>query len=268
MTLKASYEKESDIPEALKSEYVLKDGSWILDAEGMVPASDLTAARTRIDEFRQNNVELNEKLKKFDGKKVLSAEDQQEFDRLIQQQADIDDKKLIDAGKIDELLANRTEQMRTDFEARIESLNNSLTGSKESEGKAVGRLSGVLIRSEVSKLLNDQGIVPVQGAIDDIYTRAQSIWRANDEGVLHAVNGKGDPIYGGEGKELTLAEWGQSLVKDAPFLFAKNDGTGGDGSGTKLPTGNDGIMRIPRTDEAMKSKHIADIASGKAIVVD
>ena len=268
MTLRAFYEKESEIPEALKSEYIEKDGVWRLDADGMVQASEVTALRTRVDEFRQNNVELSEKLKKFDGKKVLSAEDQEEFDRLIQQQADIDDKKLIDAGKIDELLTSRTEKMRSDYDARIDSLTNSLTGAKKNESTAVGRLSKVLIRSEVAQLLSDQGIIPVQGAIDDIYTRAETVWRANEEGVLHAVNSKGEPVYGGEGKELTLGEWGQTLVKDAPFLFAPNKGAGGAGSGTKLPGSQDGILRISRTDEKMKSKHIADIASGKAIVVD
>lgn len=267
--LKPFYTAEADIPEAVKSLYVEKDGRWVLEVEGMVSSEEMSSLRSKVDEFRQNNITLNEKLKNFDGKKVLTAEEQEEFARLVKQQEDIEDKKLIDAGKIDELLANRTEKMRKDYEGRITSLEDSLAKEKQAGDANRQRLSKVMIRSEVSQLLSDQGIVPVKGALEDIYARAAATWRVDDEsGALQAVNGAGDKVYGSEGKELTLVEWGQGLVKDAPYLFSENKGSGGQGGGAKPPTGGDGIIRIPRGDEALKSKHIADIASGKAVVVD
>lgn len=268
MPLVASYNSKNEIPEGLEKFYVEKGDKFVLEVEGMAPASELADLRSRVDEFRSNNIQLNERLKAFDGKKVLTAEEQEEFARLVEQEESIRDKKLIDSGKIDELLNNRTEKMRADYEARIKSLEKSNDELKTSSGAMGKKLSSVVIESEISRLLSDQGIAPVKGAMADIYARAGQVWKANEEGVLQAVNANGDVVYGTEGKELTLQEWGQSLVKDAPYLFQANTGSGGSG-GTKTPgSGGDGQIRIPRTDESMKSKHIEDLASGKAVLVD
>ena len=268
MTLKASYEKKEDIPEALKSEYVERDGKWVLDAEGMVASDELASVKTKIDEFRSNNIDLTAQLKKFEGRKVLTSEEVEEFERLVEQEQSIKDKKLISSGKIDELLVNRTEKLRSDYDAKIESLNTSLTESKEIGAGHEKRLSHVLVRSEVSKILSDQGISPVKGAMEDIYARAGLIWKVNKEGVLEAINAKGEPIYGGEAKALTMVEWSAQVVKDAPYLFDPNAGTGGKGSKDKKLTIADGIVRIPRSDERLKSAHIDDLATGKAVLVD
>jgi hypothetical protein len=270
MTLKAFYEKEADIPEALKSEYLQKDGkgNWVLDAEGMVSNDEIVNLRSKIDEFRSNNVDLTSKLAKFDGKKVFTQEDVEEFDRLVQQETDIKDKKLIDSGKIDELLANRTEKLRADYEAKIESLETSLTDAKEIGTKHERRLSSVLVRADVTQVLSDQGISPVKGAIADVFDRAGKVWKVNKEGVLEALNEKGEPVYGAEAKALTMVEWAAQTVKAAPFLFTKNDGTGGGGGTGIKPSDSDGIRKIPRSDERMKSKYIDDLADGKAVLVD
>lgn len=268
MTLKAFYDKKEDIPEALVSEYVEKDGKWVLDAEGMVASEELSTMKTRLDEFRTNNVELAAKLKKFEGKKILSPEEQEEFARLIQQAHDIEDKKLIDAGKIDELLSNRTEKMRDDYENKLTSMQKTLDEATELSSTNAGRLSKVMISSEVSQLLSDQGLNPVKGAMEDIFARAGKVWKVNKEGSLTALNAKGDPMYGKGTEALTLVEWGQQLAKDAPYLFVDSKGSDGKGGAKPPVKGDDGILRIPKTNEELKSKHIDDIASGKAIVVD
>lgn len=268
MTLKAFFAKKKDIPEALKDEYVEKDGKWVLDAEGMVMSGEVGDLRAKIDEFRSNNLDLADKLKKFEGKKIFTPEEVEEFDRLVEQEQSIKDKKLIDSGKIEELLTNRTEKLRSDYDARIDSLEKSLTEAKDIGSKHERRLSKVLVRSEVSKVLSDQAISPVKGAMDDIFDRAGKIWKANPEGVLEAVNAKGEPIYGGEAKALTMVEWAVQVVKDAPFLFDASKGTDGKGNKGKDIKGDDGIIRISRSTERLTGEQIDDLASGKAVYVD
>ncbi len=268
MALRVSYAKKEDIPEALAALYVEEDGKWVLEVEGMVPSDDLAALRTKVDDFRTNNITLAEKLKAFDGKKVLTQEQVEEFDRLADQEQNIKDKKLIDAGKLDELLASRTEKMRSDFSAQITSLQESLVTTKEISAKHEGRLSSVLVESEVSKILSASGNRPIQGALSDIYSRAGATWKVNVEGKLEALNAKGEPIYGGEANPLTLDEWLVQTDKDAPYLFEANKGTGGEGDKGGLKPGSDGILRIPRSDETMKGQHLDDIATGKAVIVD
>ena len=268
MALQLSYAKKEDVPEALTALYVEKEGKWVLEVEGMVAADEVASMKSRLDDFRTNNITLAEKLKAFDGKKVLTQDEVEEFQRLAEQEQLIKDKKLIDSGKLDELLLNRTEKMRTDFEAQLESLTKSLTTTKEISAKHEGRLSKVLVESEVGKVLSASNNRPIQGALADIFARAGSTWRVNEEGKLVALNAAGEQVYGTEANPLTLDEWLVQTVKDAPYLFEASTGTGGDGSKGTALKGSDGILRIPRSDEAMKGMHLKDIATGKAIVVD
>lgn len=268
MALRVSYAKKEDVPEALAALYVEKDGKWVLEVDGMVASDELADLKSRIDDFRTNNLTLTEKLKAFDGKKVLTQDEVDEFARLADQEQSIKDKKLIDSGKLDELLVNRTEKMRNDFEAQLKSLSDSLEKSKEVAGKHERRLSSVMVESEVGKILSKSGNRPIQGAMDDIYSRAGQVWKVNEEGQLVALDSKGQQKYGSEANPLTLDEWIVQTVKDAPYLFETNEGTGGDGGKGTGHKGSDGILRIPRSDEALKGQHIEDLATGKAIMVD
>lgn len=268
MALRVSYAKKEDIPEALAALYVEKDGKWVLEVDGMVPSDDLAALKTKVDDFRTNNIKLAADLKAFDGKKVLTQEEVEEYQVLADQAQSIKDKKLIDAGKLDELLSSRTDKMRTDFEKQITSLNDSLEKVKAISATHAGRLSKVMVESEVGKILSKSGNRPIQGALDDIFSRAGGTWRTNEEGKLVALDSKGEPVYGGEGKVLTLDEWLVQTVKDAPYLFEVNKGGGGDGGKGGDNKGSDGIIRVPRSDEAMKGKYIKELAEGKAIMVD
>lgn len=268
MPLRVSYATKEEIPEALADLYKEKDGKWLLEVDGMVASDELTSIKTRLDDFRANNIGLTEKLKAFDGKKVLTQDEVDEFERLAGQEQSIKDKKLIDAGKLDELLASRTDKMRTDFEAQITSLNESLVSTKELAAVHEGRLSKVLVQSEVGQLLSSSGNRPIQGALSDLFSRAEQVWKVNGEGKLVALNSKGEQVYGTEANPLTLDEWLVQTVKDAPYLFEANKGSEAPGSKPSGQKGSDGIIRISRTDEEAKSRHIEDIATGKAIVVN
>ncbi len=268
MGLRVSYAKKEDIPEALAALYVEKDGKWMLEVDGMVPSDDLAALKTKIDDFRANNITLTGKLKEFDGKKVLTQEEIEEYQVLAEQAQNLKDKKLIDSGKIDELLASRTEKMRSDFEKQLKSLGDSLTAAKDLGAVHAGRLSSVMVESEVGKILSKSGNRPISGAMSDIFSRAGSVWKVDDAGKLVALDAQGDTIYGAEANPLTLDEWLVQTVKDAPYLFETNSGSGGDGGKGGDNKGTDGIIRVPRSDEGMKGKYINELATGKAVMVD
>ncbi len=91
MALRVSYAKKEDVPEALAALYVEKDGKWVLEVDGMVPSDDLAALKTKVDDFRTNNISLTEKLKAFDGKKVLTQEEVEEYQVLADQAQSIKD---------------------------------------------------------------------------------------------------------------------------------------------------------------------------------
>lgn len=64
MTLKATYAKLEEVPEAHRELYVEKDGKFSLAVDGLV-------GKDKLDEFRSNNVQLKKQIEdlqsKFDG---------------------------------------------------------------------------------------------------------------------------------------------------------------------------------------------------------
>lgn len=267
--MKPTYAKKEDIPKGLEAFYAEKDGVWVLQVEGLVPAADLTAANTRLDEFRSNNISLTQKLKEFEGKTVLTQEEQEQYDALKATAQDIEDKNLIDAGKIDELVATRTQRLQADFDSKEKRYKEELEKAQASGANFESRLAGVLVEAEVGKILSLTGVTPVQGALPDITARARKTWKVDDKGELVALDSNGNPVYGTDpSKPLSMEEWAAQTVKDAPYFFGKSTGTGGEGNDEGAAKNTDGILQIPRSNEALKSKHIEDIASGKAVVVD
>src|SRR4051812_26871123 len=104
MALKARVDSLDGVPEALHGMYAAQDGGgFVLQVEGMVPSAKLA-------EFRDNNTTLRRQVedltKKFDGI------DPDKFRELSDKAAKERDKKLIDAGKVDELVAERVAAMK------------------------------------------------------------------------------------------------------------------------------------------------------------
>lgn len=267
--MKPWYATKEEIPAGLEGFYKEVDGKWVLQVDGMVPESSLKEVKDKLNEFRTNNVALAQKLKELDGKTFLTPEEQEEFDELKKQAQDIEDKNLIDAGKIDELVHSRTERMRADYENKIEAYKKT---AEKAEGLAQtyqGRLGNVLVEAEVSRALSASGIQPVQGALADVVARASSVWKVNEAGQLVALDKDGNPVYGQDpSSPITMDEWAAQTAKDASYLFMENKGTGGDGNNQGGNKGSDGTLRIPRSNEHLKSKHIEDLATGKAVLVD
>lgn len=267
--MKPWYATKEEIPAGLESFYKEVDGKWVLQVEGMVSADELKSVKDRLNEFRSNNVTLSQQLKELEGKKFLSAEEQEEYDELRKKAQDIEDKNLIDAGKIDELVHSRTERMRADYENKIKAYQKRADKAEVLSKNYQDRLSTVLVEAEVSKTLSGQGVQPVKGALSDVIARARGTWTVNEEGNLIALDAQGNPLYGNDpAQPLTMDEWTGQVAKDAPYLFMENKGSGGEGNKGGGEKGGDGVIRIPRSNEALKSRHIDDIASGKAIVVD
>ena len=209
MTLKAVIDDISAVPEALRAFYTPHDGHYALAVEGLVP-------KARLDEFRDNNIKLVQERdalrQQFDGidpekARALLARAQKEHD-----------KRLVDAGTIDELVAQRVEAMRADYEAR-------LSGEAEKSQAMQSRLETLLIDGAIRDAAAKAGIRP--SAIEDVLLRGRTIFKLL-EGKAVPMQGD-DVLYSKTGEAMTMDEWLNSLVGHAPHLFEPNRGAGAAG---------------------------------------
>lgn len=194
------------------------DGKYHISVEGMVPSGKLA-------EFRDNNIELKRQLERFKGV------DPAKYAELAQLEQRVKESKLVDAGKIDELVAARVESMKTTHTAQLQEKDAALSVANR-------QLESLLIDSSVRSAANTSGVLPT--AVDDLLLRAKSTFKIQD-GVAVPLNDKGQIIYGSDGvNPMSIKEWIDGIAKVAPHLFVGSVGSGAPraGAGHNTAGGN------------------------------
>jgi len=171
--------------------------------------------RAKLDEFRANNVKL---LKDMD---ALSAKfdgiDLDNYNELLKQQQEQKDKTLIDAGKIDELLEERTKAM-------IKTHNNELEKIQDENTTLQSQLAGLVIDSAVRDSAVKSGVV--ETAINDILLRSKAVFNLVD-GKAIPHDSDGNIVYGSSSADpMTVEEWVKAQQDEAPHLFKSSQGGG------------------------------------------
>lgn len=263
MALKFSYDSQADIPKGAETFYKELNGKWILDGEGITTDDQLKDARTKLNEFRTQNVALNSQIKAFEGKKVLTEEEATQYQELLDQREKNKDKTKDNNADVEALVTQRTTKMRTQYEAETNAAKKRASELEVTNKRYHGELEEARVQSALSAVLNDVA-APVKGAMQDIYSRARGTWRLNEEGGLEAVDRDGNPAMGADGKAMTMKEFAGDLVKTAPYLFENSKGGGGGGG--KPPIGNKGVITIPNSNKELVNRNLEGIAKGTVIV--
>jgi len=201
MALKNKYASAAEIPAEVKPFYIERDGAWLLDSE-------------RNEELRQTNItvmkERDALLKRFEGI------DPDEVRKLAAEKARLEEEQRLKDGKFQEVLADKLKAAVGPVAAERDALN--------------GRLSALLIDDAVVSEATKRGLRAT--ALPDLKARARNTFKLVG-GAPQAFDGD-KPRTGKDGfSPLTLAEWVEALVSDAPHLFEANAGGGATGSGSR-----------------------------------
>ncbi len=203
-----------------------EDGKFYLEVEGAV-------SKTKLDEFRENNVRVLKELDKYKGI------DPSKYADLLKLQAKADEKKLIDAGELDKVVEQRVGQMRTTYITEIDTLTKA-------NSVAQRQLESLLIDSAVRDAAIKSGVQPT--AVEDVLLRAKATFQIK-EGVPMPVDSAGSTIYGKDGSTpMSIADWTSSLKKQAPHLFQGSSGGGANG-GTRM--GSEAMSKMSSNQKIM-----------------
>lgn len=235
--LKASYKTSEEIPEDLKQYYEEKNGVWKLNVEGLVE-------KNRLDEFRDNNKKLMAQLDEASKNKqdiesrleALNAEiqdkygnvDLEAYNQYLAEQKAIEERKLIEAGKHEELLKRREDELRNtfaeaqrEFTSKWEEKENHY---KEALNKSNSQLNKLLIENQLSSLAAAHGVRAT--ALEDVMYRGRATWQLQD-GQAVAFDKNGNRLFeSDQTTPLSMDSWMESLVESAPHLFEVSTGSG------------------------------------------
>ena len=171
---------------------------------------------------KATKAQLDELKGQFDGLDIEAVKG------LLKKASEDEETRLIAEGKIEDVLAKRTERLRAD-------LDKQLKAEKERADKAesfANRFRDKVLSDSIREAATKAGALPE--ATDDIILRARSTFRLNDNGEPVAMNGD-EVVFGKDGKTpLSPLEWAESLREAAPHLWPRATGAGQTGDrGTK-----------------------------------
>lgn len=211
MPLKAIVASLDEVPEPLREFYTARDGKYVLDAEGVEDVSGLKGA---LGKERETRATLERTL--ADLRKQLGDADPAKAREAMKTLQALEDKKLIEEGKVEELLAQRTQRMAADYETKLRETTEALSAREQ----------------QISELVIDNALRAVAAkvkvrdtAVDDFLERGRKVYRLKD-GKAVPMNGD-EVIFGKKGNEpMPMDEWAGALVSHAPHLFEGSTGSG------------------------------------------
>ncbi|MEI6075340.1 MAG: hypothetical protein WCS94_07195 [Verrucomicrobiota bacterium] len=225
MALKYKYTGKDQIPAEHAALYVERDGAFFLDAEGVTD-------KTKADELRNNNIELRKQLEES---LRTATEERQKI------QAEKERLELIAQGhkpeEIDKIVTERLKGLKADWDKQFA----AVTGERDS---LTTRLTAIQIDQGIITAATKRGLRPT--AIPDITSRARLVFKLVN-GAPQAFEADGKTVrYGRDGiTPMTLEEWVDAQVSDAPHLFESNAGGGAAGNPAGGGTGSQRSVKNP-----------------------
>jgi hypothetical protein len=229
MPLKYKYSTKQEIPAEQQSLYLERDGAFYLDAEGIVD-------KAKADEMRNHNVELRKQIEDRDAR--FAGVDPDEFHRLAEEKRKLE---LQAQGhkpeEIDKIVTERLKTLKADWDKQFA----VVTGERDSLNT---RLTTIQIDQGVITAATKRGLRPT--AIPDITARAHSVFKLVN-GAPQAFEADGKNVrYGKDGiTPMTLEEWVDAQVSDAPHLFESNAGGGAASNGGGAAAGSQRSVKNP-----------------------
>lgn len=224
MKLKRVYDTQAEIPKEYLALYEEREGKWHLkvEFEGLAP-------KEKVDEFRENNLKITkelEDLKKQYGDVTPDKlkQIQEEARKAKEEARKKEEDAAIKEGKIDQVLASRTQEMKTGYEQKVADLEKQV---KQRDAE----LERIIVERGIAEAAAKKKVLPT--AVEDVIMRGKTVWKLKD-GVpvpVEQKEGKEELRYGKDGKVLTFETWLDSLATSAPHLFEASAGSGASGKG-------------------------------------
>lgn len=215
MPLKFKFKTKEEVPAEHLSLYAERDGAWVLDVEGAVEKS-------KLDEFRSNNVALMKERDEL--KQRFEGIDPEDVRKLAEEKRRLEEAQQLKTGELEKVVEGRVKAIKADLEKQL----STVTGERDALN---ARLVAIQIDQGVITAATKRGLRPT--AMPDITARARTIFKLVN-GVPNAFEADGKSVrYGKDGlTPMTLEEWVDVQVSEAPHLFESNAGGGAAGNGS------------------------------------
>jgi hypothetical protein len=259
MALKLQIASLDDVHEDLQDAYVDDGkGGFELDYSAIKEHPGVRKVRKTADDLDRRRkdsdktlAELQEKFGDLDPETARAA---------LKAVSEMDDKKLIEEGDIDEVVNKRVENALADFNTKLAAKDELIEKLSADIGTRDTELSSIKIYDAIKDSALSKGAR--KDALQDISNRAKAVWSLQD-GKPTAMDDDGNSIMGAKAEALTIDEWIDGLAKESSYLFESNTGGGAGGDDN---TNSQNITGIKNITPSQSGDFLQDIADGKAVI--
>lgn len=199
----------NEVPAGLEAYYEdAGSGVFKLKVEGVVPASQLEEQKSKLKEFRENNVTLKTRVEALE-----------RFETMFKT-GDFSEEKV--SAKVREQAEKMAQEMKATFEEEKRQLAEQLTSTSS-------KLEQIVLNNAVSQAALKHGVS--ETALEDVFSRAKATFKVVD-GELQTA----EDVLDAKGNKVTLDGWMTSLAEKAPHLFNASRGAGAKKPGQPVAT--------------------------------
>jgi hypothetical protein len=209
MAMKYRYATREEIPADQAGLYTEREGAWMLDTDGVVELN-------RLEEVRSQNAALLKERNEWHER--FAGIDPEEVRRMTEEKRKLEEAAQLKAGEVDKVIEARVRTVKGEMDRQLA----KVTGERDALNQ---RLASLQIDQAVVGEATKRGLRST--ATPDIMTRARSVFRLVN-GMPTALEADGlTTRLGKDGMSpLSLAEWIEAQVTEAPHLFEANAGAG------------------------------------------
>lgn len=207
-------------------------------ATGGASSDDLAALQVQLQESAAELDRLRSHSKKLlDEKKTLKSAldkfgdvDPEKFTTMLKQLESSEEARLLAEGKIDDVVAKRSERKILDIQSKLEELSNTNKRLDEEKATWQNKYNSAIVDRHLRVAAEKAGVLP--SAIDDVLARAKGVFSVTDNDTIEARDKNGNLLTVGS-KALDANLFVESLKESAPHYWpvSRSGGAAGGAGG-------------------------------------
>lgn len=189
-----------------------------------VNSSQLEELQAELDRLRSHSKKL------LDEKKTLKATldkfgdiDPEKFKTMMAQLESSEEARLLAEGKIDDVVARRSERKILEVQSQLEELVKASDTAKEEASTWRNKYNSAVVERHIRIAAEKAGVIP--SAIDDVLARAKGVFSVTDNDQLEARDSSGNLVKVGN-KALDPLLFVESLKEKAPHYWPASQSGG------------------------------------------
>jgi hypothetical protein len=234
MALKAKLtaDEHKALPAVLQEHYKQEGDGFVLDADIVGDVAKLSKAleseRAGSGTLKQEIAKLKDQFKDVDPEKARAA---------LAKLQELEDKKLLDAGEIDKLIAQKTERMQADFSNQLKAKDDLIAKVTGERDGLQGSLKKLRLDGQIREIAGKKHVKPE--AVADVLARFTilgvdgTLWDMDGDKIVAKKDG--NIRYGKDASQpMTFDEGFELLQKEAAHLFEPSTGGGATNSTSRV----------------------------------